>query len=109
MGQVSDLRLGKRITLFITGLAEWRLRLAWPAAFHKGQRMWRRESPVDELHSNLVHPRIGAPGVGNPTKAPSFSQHVGDNRRHDHGGFRGLARRNVDAVSARVVAGPFVG
>ena len=40
--------------------------------------------------------------VGNPTKAPSFSQHVERNRRGDHGGFCGLARRNVDAVSARV-------
>ena len=43
----------------------------------------------DRVHSTL-------------SKAPPFSQHVGHNRRCDCAGFRGLAPRNVDTVSARV-------
>ena len=45
---------------------------------------------------------IGLCGVGNPIKALAFLQHVGRNRRVGHGRIRRFARRNVDAVPARL-------
>jgi hypothetical protein len=101
MGQGSDLRLGKRTTLFmgvpVGSLAspDGRVRNPIVLAISQSMSFAFRRSTFNTMH-------LAKTGLGNPTKAPSFSQHVERNWRYDHGGLCGLARRNVDAVSARV-------
>jgi len=112
MGQASGLRLGKRMTLFMAAPSGCACRWRWPVT--QANPLVPAISPVValafQLRSHARHfttrciPQLAQRGAGNPTEAPPFSQHVGSNRRGDPGGLRGLARRNVDAVSARLVA-----